>query len=65
MKRTIVGFRRDDEGHWVAELDCAHSQHVRHNPPLVERPWVLTDEGRAGRIGTALDCRLCDGAGAS
>ncbi|MGH7532827.1 MAG: DUF3565 domain-containing protein, partial [Gemmatimonadales bacterium] len=22
MQRTITGFHQDDEGHWVAELDC-------------------------------------------
>lgn len=60
MERAIVGFRTDDEGHWVALLDCGHRQHVRHDPPLVERPWVLTEEGRASRLGVLLDCVRCD-----
>ena len=59
-KRAIVGFHRDTDGHWVAELDCGHGQHVRHAPPFVERPWVLTATGRSKRIGTRLDCKLCD-----
>jgi hypothetical protein len=58
--RRIVGFRQDDENHWVAELECGHTQHVRHDPPWQVRPWVVTVEGRRGRIGTTLDCLLCD-----
>ena len=57
--RAIVGFRQDDESHWVAELECGHTQHVRHDPPLVERPWVLTAEGRAARVGQRLRCVKC------
>jgi hypothetical protein len=55
----IVGFRRDDEGHWVAELACGHSQHVRHDPPWQVRQWVTTPEGRAAWIGRALGCVRC------
>ncbi|HYC31552.1 MAG TPA: DUF3565 domain-containing protein, partial [Gemmatimonadales bacterium] len=54
-----VGFHQDAEGHWVAELECGHGQHVRHEPPWQVRPWVLTEEGRAARRGTVLACRLC------
>ena len=60
MKRAIAGFHQDDQGDWVAELSCLHNQHVRHRPPFQERPWVVTEAGRAGRIGTELDCPLCD-----
>ena len=60
MQRSITGFRTDEEGHWVALLDCGHPQHVRHDPPLVERPWVLTAEGRSSRLGERLDCVRCD-----
>jgi hypothetical protein len=60
MKRKIVGFNRDDEAHWRAELDCGHYQHVRHDPPLTTRPWVLSEEGRALRLGLELDCKRCD-----
>lgn len=59
VPRTIVGFHRDDESHWVAELDCGHDQHVRHDPPMVERPWVLDDASRAARVGATLGCPLC------
>ena len=60
MKREIIGFSSDAEGHWRAELSCRHYQHVRHEPPLVVRPWVLTPEGRASRRGQQLECRKCD-----
>lgn len=60
MRRSITGFHRDDEGHWVAELDCGHGQHVRHVPPFTERPWVTTAAGRASRLGLPLDCLRCD-----
>jgi hypothetical protein len=60
MRRTIVGYRRDEEGHWVAELDCGHAQHVRHQPPWMERAWVTTAVGRRSRIGMELDCKRCD-----
>ena len=56
----ITGFHTDEEGHWVAELECGHYQHVRHDPPLTERAWVLTEEGRASRIGQALRCLKCE-----
>lgn len=56
----IVGFDRDEEGHWVALLSCGHRQHVRHDPPLVEREWVLTEAGRAGRLGVVLRCVRCE-----
>ena len=64
MDRSITGFHQDDEGHWVAELDCGHQQHVRHNPPWVNRLWVTTLEGRTAALGAALDCRKCDSPGA-
>jgi Protein of unknown function (DUF3565) len=60
MKRKIVGFHTDDEGHWVAELECGHDQHVRHAPPITERPWVMTEKGRASRLGQELNCVKCD-----
>ena len=58
-QRAIVGFHQDDEGHWVADLACGHSQHMRHNPPWQDRQWALTAEGRARFIGVGIECRLC------
>ena len=60
MERAIVGFEQDELGDWRAILACGHRQHVRHNPPLVERPWVLTETGRARFLGVVLDCKACD-----
>ena len=60
MLRAIEGYHQDDELHWVAELRCGHGQHVRHLPPFQNRPWVLTAEGRAGKLGLELPCVLCD-----
>ena len=59
VPRRIVGFHQDDERHWVADLECGHGQHVRHDPPWQVRPWVTTPEGRSSRVGTTLSCRRC------
>ncbi|QDV62551.1 DUF3565 domain-containing protein [Crateriforma conspicua] len=61
--QPILGFHTDDEGHWVSQLACGHNQHVRHDPPLVTRNWVLTQQGRDTMIGYHLGCKKCiDGA---
>jgi Protein of unknown function (DUF3565) len=60
MQRKITGFHQDEEGHWVAELECGHNQHVRHDPPFVERPWVTAEHGRQSRLGQELNCARCD-----
>lgn len=60
MNRKITGFHTDEEGHWVAELECGHMQHVRHNPPWTNRTWVVTAEGRAKALGTELYCKKCE-----
>jgi hypothetical protein len=56
---TIVGYHQDEEKHWVAELSCGHQQHVRHRPPFVERPWVLSETGRTAKIGHCVVCAEC------
>jgi tellurite methyltransferase len=60
MIRLIDDFHQDDAGDWVAELSCLHNQHVRHRPPFWDRPWVESEVGRRSKIGTAIDCPLCD-----
>lgn len=60
MERAITGFHCDEVGDWVAHLSCGHRQHVRHDPPFRMRPWVETHEGRCSRLGTPLECPLCD-----
>jgi hypothetical protein len=59
LPRRIIGFHQDEEQQWVAELECGHTQHVRHDPPWQVREWVTTPEGRASRIGMELDCVKC------
>lgn len=60
MKSPIVGFHLGDDQHWVADLACGHTRHVRHEPPWTLRPWVLTEEGRAKFIGVEMECAKCD-----
>lgn len=60
VRRAITGFHQDELGDWVADLACGHGQHVRHQPPLQLRPWPVTPEGRASKLGAELDCIRCD-----
>ncbi|HET7314277.1 DUF3565 domain-containing protein [Salinisphaera sp.] len=60
MRQPIAGYHRDLEDHWVAELACGHNQHVRHDPPWVQRPWVTHAAGRESMLGFELDCKKCD-----
>lgn len=56
---TITGFRQDEDGHWIAELACGHTQHLRHQPPWQSRPWVLDPKLRAEKIGQRFHCGWC------
>jgi hypothetical protein len=60
MKRKITGYHLDDHMDWVAELECHHGQHVRHDPPFINRPWVATEQGRESKLGEHLNCKKCD-----
>lgn len=60
MKRRVIAYHQDEILDWVADLDCGHKQHVRHNPPWMDRPWVMTPEGREKFIGSTLNCKACD-----
>ena len=57
--RKIVGFHLDENLDWVAELECGHQQHVRHNPPWTVHHWVTTAEGRKAHLGHDLPCVAC------
>ena len=59
MKQRIVGYHKDVLDDWVAELACGHFQHVRHDPPWQNRPWVETQEGRDKMLGYPLSCKKC------
>ena len=58
--KKITGFHQDEKQDWVADLECGHGQHVRHDPPWMNREWVLTPEGREEHIGRELDCKKCE-----
>ncbi|WP_173049705.1 DUF3565 domain-containing protein [Nitrospira sp. KM1] len=60
MKQPIIGYHQDEQGDWVADLACGHGQHVRHHPPMTNRPWVLTVSGRQDHLGSFLDCKRCE-----
>lgn len=60
VKQKITDFEKDDEGHWRAILKCGHRQHVRHDPPMTTREWVMSPEGRDSRVGIELECKRCD-----
>ena len=60
MKQEIIGFDQDGEQDWRAKLACGHYQHVRHQPPLTVREWVLNEKEREEKIGAELECRKCD-----
>jgi len=55
----VVGFHKDDQGHWVVALSCGHTQHLRHQPPWQSRAWVLDPAHRAARIGQPMHCGWC------
>ena len=60
MQQPITGYHKDELDDWVAELECGHFQHVRHNPPWTNRPWVMTNDGRTSMLGRVLDCLKCE-----
>lgn len=60
MRQRIIDFHQDEHGDWVADLECGHGQHVRHDPPWSERPWVVTPQGRERMLGETLACKKCD-----
>ena len=60
MQQAIMGFHKDEKGDWVARLACRHQQHMRHNPPWINRPWVITEQGREQALGLLIACKKCD-----
>ncbi|MGV3526306.1 MAG: DUF3565 domain-containing protein [Candidatus Sericytochromatia bacterium] len=55
----ILRFAQDEAGDWIAELDCGHTQHIRHRPPWQDHPWVLEAAERHSRLGTPWECGRC------
>jgi len=60
MNRKIINFIKDEHEQFIAVLECLHTQHQRHKPPLIKREWVLSQKGRDAMIGTLLNCKYCD-----
>jgi hypothetical protein len=60
MLKAIIDYHLDEENHWVARLACGHFQHVRHQPPFINRPWVLEKSTRNAKLGQKLNCIKCD-----
>lgn len=58
-QRRIVAFAQDQHDDWYAVLACGHSQHMRHKPPFMERPWVLSARGRQATMGVSIPCSRC------
>jgi hypothetical protein len=56
---TITGFHQDEDGHWVVELSCGHTQHLRHQPPWQSRAWVMDPLQRLEKIGQCFACGWC------
>jgi hypothetical protein len=59
MQRRIVGYGQDEQGEPIAWLECGHPQHIRHQPPFINRPWTVTPEGREQMLGQTLECVRC------
>ena len=60
MKQPIIGYHKDEEGHWVSQLACGHNQHVRHDPPWTIREWVTSAAGRERMLDHPLECKKCE-----
>lgn len=56
---TLQGLHQDQDGHWVAELSCGHTQHLRHQPPWQNRPWVTDPLARQRHLGQPFICGWC------
>jgi hypothetical protein len=60
MQQKIINYHKDEENHWVAELECHHNHHIRHKPPFIVREWTTTKTGRDSMLGEKLNCKKCD-----
>lgn len=56
---TVTGFTQDDNLDWVMLLSCGHRQHVRHQPPFINRPWAVSEEGRRQHLDMVVTCTQC------
>jgi len=59
FKRRIIDFHQDEFKDWIADLECGHSQHMRHNPPWQNRPWIIKKSSRQQQLGRLINCKVC------
>ncbi|MGY2291415.1 DUF3565 domain-containing protein [Pseudomonas sp. SDO528_S397] len=59
LHATVTGFYQDADQHWVVQLSCGHTQHLRHQPPWQSRAWVNDPAQRLEKIGHAFACGWC------
>jgi hypothetical protein len=59
VAHKIVDFHLDESLDWVADLECGHQQHLRHNPLWTNRHWVTTPQGRYEHLGYELQRLVC------
>jgi len=57
VQRKSIGFHQDGAQEWGADLACGYQQHVRHTPPWLNGPWVVSPTGRRSRLGYPLDAQ--------
>lgn len=62
MARRIIAVRDESESSCIVELECGHSRHVRDRPPFESYPWVRDPVQRSARVGTEIECGICDAA---
>lgn len=60
VDRRIISLELESEGTCVASLDCGHTRHIRHRPPLENYPWILDPAQRDARVGERIECGRCD-----
>lgn len=66
MQRRVVGLQRDEEGDWLADLDCLHTLQVGRTDtfgahgPVRDRSAKDDEDGPAERTPVELECPLCD-----
>lgn len=56
---VLLGFHHDEDNHWVADLSCGHTQHLRHQPPWQNRAWVTDPLERQRHLGQPFACGWC------
>lgn len=55
----MLSFETDEQGDWLARLDCGHRRHIRHRPPIDDYPWIADPAARASKLGAAIECDRC------